>query len=340
MGMKIVRGLLCALLMAGTLAPGQNAPLVVRVGYFPNITHAQALAGRQNGWFDKALAPQARVEWKAFHAGPSIIEALFAGELDLAYVGPSPAITGYLRSQGQALRIIAGATSGGAALVVRSDSGIRKPEDFHGKRIASPQFGNTQDVALRAWMEKHGLKPREKGGDVQVVPVANPDQLTLFLRKQLDASWAPEPWASRLIHDGNGRLFLDERDEWPEGRFAAALLIVARKFLDEHPDTVKQWLRAHVEVTQWINQNPARSRQMINAELAHEVEKPLSNAVLQDAFSRLQATYDPMRDSILVSARRAADLGLLGIKQPDVSGILDLTILNSVLAEKRSKPIQ
>ncbi len=340
MGTKLMRLLFCAVLLAGTLALGQSAPVVVRVGYFPNITHAQALVGRHDGQFDQALSPHARIEWKAFHAGPSIIEALFAGDLDLAYVGPSPAITGYLRSEGDALRVIAGSSSGGAALVVRADSGIQRAEDFHGRRIASPQFGNTQDVALRGWMEKHGLKPREKGGDVQVVPVANADQLTLFLRKQLDASWAPEPWASRLIHDGGGRLFLDEHNEWPEGKFCAALLIARRKFLVEHPDLVRQWLRAHVEITRWINQNPAHSRQLINDELARELGKPLSNAVLEDAFSRLQVTYDPIRTSILVSARRAGELGLLGIKQPEISGIFDLTILNSVLAEKLLKPIQ
>src|SRR6204780_1763499 len=180
---------------------------VVRVGAFPNITHAQAMVGKANGWFDKALGPGVKIEWTSFNAGPSAIEALFAGAIDLTYVGPNPTISGYLRSNGEALRVIAGAASGGVALVVRNRSGINKPEDFYGKRVGSPQLGNTQDVALRAWLKAHGMKPTDKGGDVQVIPLANPDQLTMFLQKQLDASWAPEPWATRLIHEGNAHLF-------------------------------------------------------------------------------------------------------------------------------------
>jgi NitT/TauT family transport system substrate-binding protein len=230
-----------------------QTPLVVRVGAFPNITHAQAMVGKANAWFEKALGPQAKIDWKSFNAGPSAIEALYSGALDMTYIGPNPAISGYLRSNGEALRIIAGATSGGAALVVRSDSGIQKAEDFHGKKIASPQLGNTQDVALRAWLKNHGLKTIDKGGDVQVVPLANPDQLTLFLKKELDAAWAPEPWATRLIREGNGRLFLDERTLWPNGKFVTASLVVSSKFLHDHPDVVKSWLKAHVELTEWIN---------------------------------------------------------------------------------------
>ena len=153
------------------MSPAQT---VVRVGAFPNITHPQAMVAKNNGWFDKAMGPQVKVEWKGFNAGPSAIEALFAGAIDMTYIGPNPAISGYVRSNGEALRIVAGATSGGAALVVRGDSGIQKPEDFHSKKIASPQMGNTQDVALRAWLKLHGMKSTDKGGDVQVIPLANP----------------------------------------------------------------------------------------------------------------------------------------------------------------------
>src|SRR6202171_4322715 len=182
---------------------------VVRVGAFPNITHPQAMIGKSNDWFGKALGPDVKIEWKSFNAGPSAIEALFAGAIDMTYVGPNPAITGYVRSNGEVLRVIAGAASGGASLVVRNDSGIQKPEDFHGKKVASPQMGNTQDVALRAWLKANGMKTTDKGGDVQVIPLANPDQLTLFLQKQLDASWAPEPWASRLVREGHASVFLE-----------------------------------------------------------------------------------------------------------------------------------
>ena len=234
------------LLAATGLVFAQNA--VIRVGAFPNITHPQAMVGKANGWFEKAMGSQVKIDWKSFNAGPSAIEALFAGAIDMTYVGPNPAINGYVRSNGQALRIVAGATSGGAALVVRNDSGIQKAQDFHGKRIASPQMGNTQDVALRAWLKSNGLKTNDKGGDVQVIPIANPDQLTLFLKKELDGAWAPEPWASRLIREANGRLFLDERTLWPNGQFITAHLIVSTKFLKEHPDLVKKWLAAHVEL--------------------------------------------------------------------------------------------
>ena len=164
---------------------------VIRVGAFPNITHPQAMVGKANGWFEKAMGPNVKIEWKSFNAGPSAIEALYAGAIDMTYIGPNPTISGYVRSEGQALKVVSGAASGGASLVVRSNSGINKPEDFHGKRVASPQLGNTQDVALRAWLKSHGMKPTDKGGDVKVLPLANPDQLTLFLKQELDAAWAP-----------------------------------------------------------------------------------------------------------------------------------------------------
>ena len=221
---------------------------VVRVGAFPNITHPQAMVGKANGWFEKAMGSGVKIQWTSFNAGPSAIEALYSGAIDMAYIGPSPTVNGYVHSNGEALRVIAGAASGGVALVVRNDSGINKPEDFHGKRVASPQLGNTQDVSLRAWLKAHGLKTTDKGGDVQVVPLANPDQLTLFLKKQLDAAWTPEPWATRLIHEGNGRLFLDERELWPHKQFVTTNLIVSNKFLHDHPDVVKNWIRAHVDV--------------------------------------------------------------------------------------------
>ncbi len=221
------------IILLGALAAAET---VVRVGAFPNITHPQAMVGKNTAWFEKAMGPQVRIEWKSFNAGPSAIEALFAGAIDMTYIGPNPAISGYVRSNGEALRIVAGATSGGAALVVRSDSGIQKPEDFHGRKIASPQMGNTQDVALRAWLKANGMKTTDKGGDVQVIPLANPDQLTLFIKKELDGAWAPEPWATRLIQLGNGRLFLDERKLWPNGEFITAHLIVRTQFLKQHPD--------------------------------------------------------------------------------------------------------
>jgi NitT/TauT family transport system substrate-binding protein len=319
---------------------GWGQGTVIRVGAFPNITHPQAMVGKANGWFEKALGSNAKIDWKSFNAGPSAIEALFSGAIDMTYIGPNPAITGYVRSQGEALRIVAGATSGGASLIVRNDSGINKPEDFHGKKVASPQMGNTQDVALRAWLKAHGMKSADKGGDVQVIPLANPDQLTLFLKKELDAAWAPEPWATRLIREGNGRLFLDERDLWPQGQFVTAHLIVSTKFLREHPDLVKTWIRAHVELTDWINGHLPEAKNILNQQIQKETTKALSAGVLDEAFGRLQVTYDPLRNSLLTSARSAYDAGFLGRQMPDLSGMYDLSLLNQVLAEKGKKAIQ
>jgi len=280
-----------------------GAETVVRVGAFPNITHPQAMVGKANGWFDGAMGPQVKIEWKSFNAGPSAMEALFAGAIDMTYIGPNPAISGYVRSNGEALRIVAGATCGGAALVVRSDSAIRKPEDFHGKKIASPQMGNTQDVALRAWLKANGMKTTDKGGDVQVIPLANPDQLTLFIKKELDGAWAPEPWATRLIKEGKGRLFLDERALWPNGQFITAHLIVRTQFLKQHPDLVKNWIRAHVELTDWINGHLPEAKKLLNQQIAKETGKALPEAVLDEAFGRMQATYDPLRGSLMNAAK-------------------------------------
>ena len=326
------------LLAATGLVFAQGA--VIRVGAFPNITHPQAMVGKANGWFEKAMGSQVKIDWKSFNAGPSAIEALFAGAIDMTYVGPNPAINGYVRSNGQALRIVAGATSGGAALVVRNDSGIQKAQDFHGKRIASPQMGNTQDVALRAWLKSNGLKTNDKGGDVQVIPIANPDQLTLFLKKELDGAWAPEPWASRLIREANGRVFLDERTLWPNGQFITAHLIVSTKFLKEHPDLVKKWLAAHVELTDWINGHQNEAKQLLNQQISKETGKALSADVLNDSFGRLQVTYDPLKASLLNAARSAFDAGFLGRQMPDLSGLYDLSLLNQVLTEKGKKAIQ
>src|SRR6202790_884194 len=302
--MKPSLSVLAAILLITVSAiHAQQKPVVIRVGYFPNITHAQALVGRANGDFEKALGPDVRLEWKAFNAGPSAIEALFANAIDLTYIGPNPAVTGYVRSQGEAVRVIAGAASGGASLVVREASGIKTAADFHGKKVATPQQGNTQDVALRAWLRANGMKPREKGGDVQVLPIANPDQLTLFLKGQIDAAWAPEPWAARLVHEGGGRIFIDERDLWPNHQFVITDLIVHPRLLKEHPDVVKNFLRAHVELTQWITQNPALAKQIMNQQLQKETGKPLAPEVLDDAFSRMTATYDPLRASMLKSTQ-------------------------------------
>jgi NitT/TauT family transport system substrate-binding protein len=320
--------------IAAFFIPRVEAAEIIRVGYFPNITHSQAIIGMANSSFKKALGENVEIRGTIFNAGPSVIEAMFAGELDLAYIGPNPAINGYVKSKGQALRIVAGATSGGAGLVIRKDSGINAINDFNGRKIASPQLGNTQDVALRAWLRTNGIKIGEQGGDARVIPVNNPDQLTLFLKKEIDAAWTVEPWVSRLIREGNGTLFLDERTLWPKGEFVTAHVIVSTSFLKKHRDLVKAWISTHVELTQWINAHPAEARQIINSELQRITGKRLPDDVLNDAFGRLSVTYDPIAGSLFQSAQGAFREGFLGKTPPDLSGIYDLSILNEVLKEK------
>jgi NitT/TauT family transport system substrate-binding protein len=332
--------LLAVLSLLPAVSTGAFAAQIVRLGYFPNITHSQALVGVANGEFEKALGPGVELQTKLFNAGPSVIEALFAGQIDLSYIGPNPAINGYVRSEGKALKIIAGATSGGAALIVREGSGIKTAADFRNKRIASPQLGNTQDVALRAWLLQKGYKLKEKGGDVEVIPLANPDQLTLFRKKEIDGVWAVEPWATRLIREGKGRVFLDERTLWPDGKFVTAHVIVSTKFLNEHPDLVRQFLRAHVKVTRWINQNLPRAKKIVNDEIERSTGKALPTDVIDDAFSRLDVTYDPVRKSLHDSAEDAFKLGFLGAQKPDLGGIYALGLLNEVLAEEKLPPVK
>ncbi len=321
-------------------APSASNPAIVRFGYFPNITHAQAVIGIADGTFARALGDSAKIDPKIFNAGPSAIEALFAGQLDLTYIGPNPALNGYVKSKGEALRIVAGATSGGAVLVVRSDAGINSPADFRGKKIATPQLGNTQDVAARAWLMNQGFKLKEQGGDTQVIPIANPDILTLFLKKEIHAAWVPEPWGARLAREANGKIFLDERALWQDGKFVVAHIIVSTKFLKAQPDLVKKFLVAHVELTQRINGDPVAAKQKLNSEIERLTGAALSKDVLDDAWSRQNITYDPIRASLFGSADAAFKLGFLGDTAPNLDEIYDLTLLNAVLKDKGLAAVQ
>src|SRR4051794_2801280 len=228
---------------ASTSRAGQ--PATLRLGYFSNMTHVQPNVGLENGAFAKTLGESVKLEPKAFNAGPAVIEAMFAGAIDASYIGPSPSVNGYVQSQGKELRIIAGATSGGALLVVRKNAGISKPSDFANKKIATPQLGNTQDVAARAWLKKNGLNAREQGGNVSIIPTANAQQIALFQKGDIDAAWAPEPWGTRLIQEADGVLLLDERDIWPNKQFVTTNLIVSTKYLKERPDVIESLLKAH-----------------------------------------------------------------------------------------------
>lgn len=315
---------------AGT--PAEKVTL--RLGYFPNLTHSQPLVGLERGTYAEELGSNVKVETKTFNAGPAVIEAIFAGEIDISYIGPNPAINGYVQSDGEAIRIIAGATSGGALFIVRPGANIESAEDLDGKTIATPQLGNTQDVALRAYLVEEGYEIDEFGGDVNVKPTANPDTLTLFKQGKIDGAWVPEPWGTRLIQEAGGELFLDERDTWPDGAFVTTHVVVRTEFLEDHPEVVRAFLLAHVKTTQWIDDNPEEARGLVNAAIKELTTAPLPDAVLDAAWENFDITYDPISASLLKSATDAFALGFLGVDdEPDLAGIYDLDILNQVLDE-------
>lgn len=327
-------GLALGLIGSALSFGAQDNKVRIRAGHFPNVTHAQGVIGQARGDFEKALGDKAYIDWKLFNSGTSAIEALFAGELDITYIGPNPAVNGYIKSDGEALRIVSGAASGGAGFVVRKDAGIKSAKDFNGKKLATPSIGNTQDVALRNWLSENGYKLKEKGGTVEVVPLENPDQLTLFIKKEIDGAWTVEPWVSRLIYDGGGELFLDEKDLWPNGQYVTTHIIVNTKFLKEHPDLVKTWLETNLQITDWINNNKEEAKQVLNQEIKRETGKALPQNILDAAIKRINFTYDPIASSLFQSAQDAYKLGFLGRTEPDLSGIYDLSILNGILKEK------
>jgi NitT/TauT family transport system substrate-binding protein len=309
----------------------------LRIGYFPNINHAQAVIGLGNGDFQKALGNNVKVETFQFNAGPSAIESLLANRIDASYIGPNPAINGYVQSDGKDVRVIAGATSGGASFVVRNDAGINTVKDLGGKKFASPQLGNTQDVALRKYLVDNGFKTTENGGNVTVIPVANADILTLFLKKELDGAWVPEPWATRLVKEANGKIFVDERDLWPpEGKFVTAHIIVRPDYLRDNPDVIKNLIAAHVNETQWINSNKDQAIKEFNVQLKKLTGKELPEDALAESLTRLEFIDDPIKESLFKSANDAYDLGFLakGKERPNLEGIYDLTALDQVLSEK------
>lgn len=310
----------------------QAEKVTLHLGYFPNITHAPGLVGVARGTFAQELGPNVTLDVKSFNAGPDVITALFAGDIDISYIGSGPSINGYVKSNGDALRIISGATSGGALFIVRPEAGITTPADLAGKKIASPQLGNTQDVALRSYLQANGLSaPQEGGGDVNVVPTANSDTLNLFKQGSIDGAWVPEPWATRLVQEAGGTVFLDERDLWPpNGDFVTTTVIVRTEFLNDHPDVVEHFLKAHVETIQWINDNPAEAKTITNDAINQITQASLVPAVIDAAWEHLRFTYEPLASALRKSANDAFKLGFLD-EEPDLSGIYDLDPLNTVL---------
>ncbi|HEX4803822.1 MAG TPA: ABC transporter substrate-binding protein, partial [Myxococcaceae bacterium] len=295
---------------------------------FPNLIHAQALVGHDEGAFARALG-EIKLETKQFNAGPAEMQALSAGSIDVAYAGTGPAINSYLKTDRE-LRIVAGAVSGGALLVAQT---ARSPADLKGKVLATPQFGNSQDIALRHWLKTQGLSIAEDSkGDVRVTPTANPHILSLFISGRLEAAWVPEPWGARLIHEGGGHVLVDERDLWPNGAFPTTVLVTTTKVLQTRPQQVAAVLGAHIALTTRWRSDPVTFAHQANEAYGRLTGKRLSEATLRDAFSRMAPTLDPMPKALAVAAKHAQELGFT--PSADVSGLVEMAPLRDVLATK------
>jgi len=305
----------------------------IRVAYFPNITHAVPIIGIERGTFAHQIGNDTVIEPVLFDSGPQVIESIFAGSVDVAYVGPGPAINGFLKSEHHDVKILSGAASGGVSFIVNPDSKINSVADFNGKRIAAPQIGNSQDISLRTYLSENGLKPAEKGGSVVVLNVPNSDIYTLFAKGDIDAAWVAEPTATILVQQLNGTRLFNEEDLWPENRFASVLLIAREEYVNQHPQVIHKWLEAHQQTIDWINSNPEQTRIIFNQFMKKEIGKSLSDKLIDESLSNLEITSDPIVSSIETFAKRADSLGYLGRHGYSLDGIFFDINSNSQLQE-------
>jgi NitT/TauT family transport system substrate-binding protein len=293
----------------------------IRVGHFPNITHAQgviahALSRAGKGWFEQRLGSGIKIEWFVYNAGPSAMEAIFANSIDLTYVGPGPALNAYTKSNGQEIRLIAGAANGGSGLVVQPDENLKAPGDFRGKKIATPQLGNTQDISCRAWLADGGLRITQLGGDAQVIPTQNPDQLGLFKAKKIDAVWTVEPWLTRLEREASGKVIVEERD------VATTVLVSSVKFLNAQRDLAKKFAQAHAELTDWIIKNPEEAQRLIKAELLDETKSDMSPEMIAAAWKRILFTAETPRAAVEKFMQNSVKAGFIKTA-PDLSKLFE-----------------
>lgn len=315
--------------VSGAAGSAGNAASELRLGYFANVTHATAVVGVAHGDFAKALG-STKLSTQIYNAGPAEMTALLGGQLDAAYVGPSAALSAYVQSHGEALRIVAGATTGGAELVVKA--GITSAADLKGKTLATPQKGNTQDVALRYWLKQQGLTANADGtGDVSVDPQDNATTLDQFKAGHIDGAWLPEPWASRLVTEAGAKVLVDEKSLWPGGQFSTTTLVVSTDFLNKHSDSVKALIDGQIAANTWIAANGPDAQKLVNSELKRITGKSLTDAEIQRSFSEQQSTNDPNASTLQTALDHAVAVGLL--KNTDLHGIFDLRILNAELAK-------
>lgn len=314
-----MKRVLLSVLACSLGAIGADAQTKIRVGHFPNVTHVQALVAhalsRQGkGWFEERLAG-AKIEWFVYNAGPSATEAIFANSIDLTYIGPSPAINAYAKARGEEIRIVAGAANGGAALVVPKETALKTAADFRGKKIATPQLGNTQDVSCRAWLAAGGLKITQLGGDAQVLPTENPDQLALFQQKRIDAVWTVEPWVSRLELEAGGKALVEEKDS------PTTVLVSSARFLKTNRQLLKQFVDAHRSLTEWIENNPEEAQRLALEELREETHGKLSAELIAHAWKRIGLTNDVRREAMETFVANAKAAGFLR-DAPDLSRLI------------------
>jgi NitT/TauT family transport system substrate-binding protein len=326
----------CGSSSSSSKAGASNEKVTLRLGYFPNVTHGTAIVGVKEGIYARDLGANVTLKTATFNAGPEAVNALLSGGLDATYVGPNPAINAWQKSHGSAIKIISGEASGGAFLVVKPS--ITSPSQLKGKKLASPQLGNTQDVALRTWLKSQGYSTTTTGGgDVSVVPQDNATTLQAFQAGSIDGAWVPEPWATRLVKEGGGHVLVDESTLWPNGKFVTTLLIVRTAFQKAHPDVVKRLVQGQVDANQAVTADPTKSATEINDEIGRITGKSLKPAVASAAFANITFTNDPIASSLETSAKHAENLGLL---QPvDLTGIFDLAPLNQVLQSHGLPPV-
>jgi NitT/TauT family transport system substrate-binding protein len=325
--------ILAALLLAAALlgcdrksaeTKASEPPAVVRVGYFANLTHAQAVLGVASGDYARAVAP-AKLETKVFNAGPSVIEALFAKEIDVAYVGPGPAISAHVKSRGQGVRVLAGAAANGVVIVVRKDSGIHALPELAGKRIGTPQLGNTQDISAR-----HYFSSVLHETDLShVVPVENAEQAGMFARGQLDAAWVPEPWGQRLVQESGASILAEEKDLWPDKEFVLTLVVTTPEFLAAHPDVIEHLLAAHRAWTRKLSEAPQSYVDQLGDALFALTSKRLPAGVIGPALGRVKFTDSPHQETLRAYATWMSDLGFqrAGV---DVNDLFDTKILDKL----------
>jgi NitT/TauT family transport system substrate-binding protein len=328
LGSVVVLLALAGAACGGSDGPSASGSVELRLGYFPNLTHAPALLGVEKGYFTQELGSSVNLKTATFNAGPEAVTALFANQLDITYIGPNPAINAYAQDK-KSVRIISGSTSGGAALVVKPT--INSAADLKGKKIASPQLGNTQDVALRAWLVAQGLHVTKEGGDVSIIAQQNSQTLDTFKAGAIDGAWVPEPWATRLQLEGAGKVLVNEKTLWPNGKFVTTHIIVRTEFLQKNPAVVERFLRGHIKAVDFANANPIEAKTVVNAAIDELTSKPLKQETLDAAWENLEFTVDPIKTSLLKSAKDAEEAGLLD--PVDLSGIYSLTTLNKVLAD-------